>query len=168
MFSFKNNLFQASTINQPSQRSILIPTFPPTFVAPPALLTTTSSSSVNSQPTPNITTTADSLRLTAEALFKSNSVHRFPSTQFQCSDCQRIVKRCDVSVQTSLENNNKSRLRLVSLTSSDDGLTGDGPWLSLDSPYTRTATQEYPLGHTRQVIYENEVPSRTIPRMHHV
>ncbi len=141
-------------------------------MAPPTVLTTTTSSSVNPQPTPNITTKADSLRLTAEALFKSNSVHRFPSTQFQCSDCNRIVKRCDVSVQTSLNDktnpNNTSRLRLVSLTSSDDGLTGDGPWLSLDSPHNRMATQEYPMAHTKQVLHDNEVPSRTIPRMHHV
>jgi hypothetical protein len=169
----KNRYESTSIANQPitSQRSVSIPTFPPTFVSLPSLLTTTSSP-VNPQPTPNVTTTADNLRLTAQALFKSNSVHRSPSTQFQCSDCHRIVKRCDVSVQTSLDEktnpNTTSRIRLVSLTSSDDGLTGDGTWLSLDSPHARMATQEYPIGHTRQALHDHEVSSRSIPRMHHV
>ncbi len=174
-----NNSFQTSTPNQPitSQRSVLIPTFPPSFVAAPSFLTTTPSS-VNTQTTSNVmtTTTADNnLRLTAEALFKSNSVHRSPSTQFQCPDCHRIVKRCDVSVQTSLDDKTDpkttSRLRLVSLTSSDDGLAGDGTWLSLDSPHARMATQEYQKGHTKQVLHDNqynEVSLRSIPGMHHV
>jgi len=158
----------------PSQRSILIPTFPPSFVAPPSFLTT-ATTSVNTQTTPNITTTADSLRLTAEALFKSNSVHRFPSTQFTCSDCHRTVKRCDVSVQTSLDDNTNhnatSRLRLVSLTSSDDGVSSDGAWLSLDSPISRMTTQEYQMGNTRQVFHDNtydELSSSSIPGMYHV
>jgi len=118
---------------------------------------------------PDITaTTTDSLRLAAETLFKSNSVHRFPSNQFICSDCHRTVKRCDVSVQTSLDDdtnhNTTSRLRLVSLTASDDGLSGDSAWLSLDS---RMATQEYQMGNTRQVFHD-KLSSCSIPGMHHV
>jgi hypothetical protein len=118
---------------------------------------------VNTQILPN-----DNLRLAAETLFKSNSVHRFPSTQFICSDCHRTVKCCDVSVQTSLDENTTSRVRLVSLTSSDDGLNNDAAWLSLDS---RMANQEYQSGNTKQIFYDKEsdkLPSRSIPRMHHV
>jgi hypothetical protein len=112
----------------------------------------------------DVTTTSDSLRLAAETLFKSNSVHRFPSNQFICSDCHRTVKCCDVSVQTSLDNDTTSRLRLVSLTASDDGLSGDSAWLSLDS---RMATQEYQMGSTRQVFHD-KLSSCSIPGMHHV
>ncbi len=170
---YEINIFQASA-NQsiPSQRSVLIPTFPPTFIAPTQLLprTKTTSSSVNTQTMPNVTTTNDSLRLAAEALFKSNSVHRFPSNQYICSDCHRTVKRCDVSVQTSLDDdknhNTTSRLRLVSLTSSDDGLGGDGTWLSLDSPHSHMTTQEYHMGNTRQGY--DKLSSCKIPGMHHV
>lgn len=177
--NFKN-IFQASASPPiPPQRSILIPTFPPTFLAPPPLLTatTTTSSSVNTQTISNATTATDNLRITAETLFKSNSVNRFPSNQFICSDCHRTVKCCDVSVQTSLDSDNTnynagSRLRLVSLTSSDDGLGGgDGAWLSLDSPHPRTTAQEYQTGNTRQVLHDkryNELPSCTIPGMHYV
>ncbi|CAF0736343.1 unnamed protein product [Rotaria sordida] len=121
------NRFESTSANQyiPSQHSVLIPTFPPTFVAPHSLLTTTTiTPSNNTQTMSTIATTNDSLRLAAETLFKSNSVLRSPLTQFICSDCHRTVKRCDVSVQTSLDNNTNdnatSRLRLVSLTSSDD------------------------------------------------
>jgi hypothetical protein len=162
----------------PSQRNIVIPTFPPTFVAPPPLINTTAtttSSSVNTQTMSNVTTTTDSLRLAAEVLFKSNSVHRSPSNQFICSNCHRTVKSCDVSVQTSLDDdtdhNTTSRLRLVSLTSSDDGLSGDGAWFSLDSPRPRIATQEYQMGNTRPTVHDkgyDELSSRSIPRMHHV
>ena len=137
------------------------------------MLTMTAPPPVNTQTMPNAAaTTADSLRLTGEALFKSNSVHRSPSTQFLCSNCHRTVKLCDVSVQTSLEDKNNpntiSRIRLVSLTPSDDGLGGDSTWLSLDS---RTPTQEYSIDNTKQGVHGDrydQVSSRSIPRMHHV
>ena len=124
---------------------------------------------------PSVTTTTDNLRLAAEALFKSNSVHRSPSTQFICSDCHRTVKRCDVAVQTCLDNNTQSnatsRLRLVSLTASDDGLGGDGTWLSLDSPHPHMVSQEYQTNNTRQTLQHkkyDDISLRSIPRMHHV
>lgn len=143
-----------------------MPTFPPSFVAPPPLLTATTSI-----PSKNIQTTNDSLRLAAETLFKSNSVHRYPSTQFICSDCHRIVKCCDVSVQASLNDDNNNvtpRLRLVSLTSSDDGLNNEDAWLSFDSG---TANQKYPMNHTRQAFQDkdyDDCSTSTIPKMHHV
>jgi len=57
------------------------------------------------------------------------------------------------------------------LTSSDDGVSGDGAWPSLDSPHSRRTTQEYQMGNTRQVFHDNrydELPSCSIPGMHHV
>ncbi|CAF0773524.1 unnamed protein product [Rotaria sp. Silwood1] len=168
------NRFDSTSANQfiSSQRSVLIPTFPPTFVAPPPLLTTTTMPAFNNTQTISATsTTNDSLRLAAEALFKSNSVHRSPSTQFICSDCHQIVKRCDVGVQTSLDNNTNhnitSRLRLVSLTSSDDGLSNDDAWVSFDSQLTG---QRYQMNHTRQALKNeghNELSTCSIPKMHH-
>ena len=117
----------------------------------------------------------DNLRLAAEALFKSNSVHRSPSTQFTCSQCQRAVKCCDVSVQTSLDEKNNesaaSRLRLVSLSASDDGHGNDGTWLSLDSPHAHLVAQEHPSNSTKQTFPHrnyDDVSVRSIPRMHHV
>ncbi|CAF2872436.1 unnamed protein product [Rotaria sp. Silwood2] len=170
-----NNRFESTSTNQsiPSQCSVLMPTFPPAFVAPPPLFTTTTiRPSKNTQTLSSMTTTNDSLRLAAEALFKSNSVHRFPSTQFMCSDCHRIVKRCDVSVQTSLDNvtnhDATSRLRLVSLTSSDDGLNGDDAWLSFDSQMTG---QKYQMNHSKQALQSegyDELSTCLIPKMHHV
>lgn len=161
-----------------SQRSVLIPTFPPTFVAPPSMLTTTMTNT-SSVTTPNAAsqaaTAANNLRLTAETLFKSNSVHRSPSTQFLCSNCHQTVRRCDVSVQTSLDDRinpqSTSRLRLISLSTSDDGQTNDGAWLALDSPHARLNMQEYPIDETKELLHDNrynEVSSRTTPRMHHV
>ena len=151
------------------QRSVLIPTFPPTFVAPPSMFTTatTNTSSVTTLSTASqAATAANNLRLTAQTLFKSNTVHRSPSTQILCSNCQQTVRRCDVSVQTSLDDqminsNSTSRLRLISLTGSDDGLNNDGTWLALDS---RINIQEYPMDDTQQLFHE----SRSTPRMHHV
>jgi hypothetical protein len=62
----------------------------------------------------------------AELLFKSNTVRRYPSTHFSCSNCHQTIKCCDVSVQTSLDDNGSiSRKRVVLLTASDDGLSGD-------------------------------------------
>lgn len=143
----------------------MIPTFPPSFVALPTLISTASSStSNNTQTIPPFETNDENLRLAAEALFKSNSVHRSPSTQFVCSDCRRIVKRCDVSVQASLDDNvaydGKSRLRLVSLTSSDDGLNNEDAWLSLDS---RLADKRSQINQTCQ-----KDGYFSIPKMHHV
>jgi hypothetical protein len=137
---------------------------------------TTYSSSSNTQTTPAMTTPTDNLRLTAEALFKSNSVHRCPSTQFTCSNCQKTIKCCDVSVQASLDDNTNhngiSRLRLVSLTSSDDGLSGgDGAWLSLDSPHPHMTTQEYQRNNTGQTFRDKryeELPASSIPGMYYV
>jgi hypothetical protein len=124
---------------------------------------------------PSVTTTTDSLRFAAEALFKSNSVHRSPSNQFLCSNCHRTVKCCDVSVQTCLDDktnhNTTSRLRLVSLASSDDGLSGDGTWLSLDSSHLHMPAQEYQPSNTKQAFQDKgygEVSNSSIPRMHHV
>ncbi|CAF0883940.1 unnamed protein product [Adineta steineri] len=176
------NRFESTSTNQPipAQRSILIPTFPPTFMAQlPSIslptTTTTSSSSVNTQTIPSMTTTNDNLRAAAEALFKSNSVHRSPSQQVTCSNCQRSIKRCDVSVQTSLDDKSDdsatSRLRLVSLTSSDDGHSGDGSWLPLDSPHPPLVVQEHPTSFSRPISQHkgyDAISVRSIPRMHHV
>ena len=140
------------------------------------LTTPTNTSSVTTPSTSSqATTAANNLRLTAETLFKSNSVHRSPSTQFLCSNCQQTVRRCDVSVQTSLDDqtnpHSASRLRLISLTASDDGQTNDGTWLALDSPHVRLNLQEYPIDETKELLHDdrfNEVSSRSTPRMHHV
>ncbi|CAF4769642.1 unnamed protein product, partial [Rotaria magnacalcarata] len=156
-----------------SERSVLIPTFPPTIVAPPRFLTTIPVPSSNStQNMSSISTTNANLRLASEALFKSNSVHRYPSTQFTCSDCHRIVRVCDVSVQASLDNkideNAASRLRLVSLTSSDDGLAGDDAWFSFDSPLNG---QKNHTNHPIQVLKDERydgLSKCTLPKMHHV
>jgi len=129
--------------SHPTQRTIVMPTFPPIFVPPPPLLT------APTQPPPP---SNENLRL-AEALFKSNSVNRSPSTLFTCSNCSQTMKRCDVSVQTSLDKPNKfnstSRLRLISSTSDEDITNeNDGAWLSLESkpiiPEKRFSTSNIP------------------------
>lgn len=131
---------------------------------------TTNTSSVTTSTTASqAATAANNLRLTAQTLFKSNSVHRSPSTQFLCSNCHQTVRRCDVSVQTSLDDqminsDSTSRVRLISLTGSDDGVNNDGTWLALDSPHTRVNMQEYPMDNTQHLFHE----SRSTPRMHHV
>ncbi|UJR37214.1 hypothetical protein I4U23_029923 [Adineta vaga] len=169
------NRFETTSINQPisSQRTMMLPTFPPTFVPllPPTSSSSTTSSSINTQTTvPSMAATDDNLRLAANALFKSNSVHHFPSTQFICSACNRTIKRCDASIQTSLDGkpnpNEVSRLRLVSLSTSDDGA-----WLSLDSPHAHGAIQETPVTNTKQTFQHgnfDHVSIRPIPKMHHV
>ena len=171
-------MFQTSA-NQPivSQHSILVPTFPPTFLAPPPLLTTTTiSPSNNTQTACTFSTINDNLRLVAEALFKSNSVHRSPSTQFVCSNCHRTIKRCDISIQTSLHDNTNdkesSRLRLVSFTSSDDGRNDDDSgWLSFDSAHSHVTSQDYPVNNTTQSFQNkrsDKLSTYSIPETHHI
>lgn len=127
------------------------------------MFTTNTSSVATPSTTSQTATAANNLRLTAETLFKSNTVHRSPSAPFLCSNCQQTVRRCDVSVQASLDeqinSTATSRLRLISLTGSDDGT-----WLALDSPHARLNMPDYPIDETKQLFRE----SRTTPRMHHV
>lgn len=151
----------------------MLPTFPPTFVAPPPLLTTTTTTTNPLLKNPQTDkTTHENLRFAAEALFKSNSVDRSPSTHFICSDCRRTVKLCDVSVQASLDNksgdNGRSRLRLVSLTSSDDGLTNDDAWFSYDS---NTTSRKGAMNHGKQTLNDDlydDLSTGTIPKLQHV
>ncbi|CAF1679096.1 unnamed protein product, partial [Adineta ricciae] len=165
------NRYESTSMNQPvtSQRSMVLPTFPPTFVPllPPTSTVTTPL--INTPTVPLMTTTNDNLRMAAETLFKSNSVHRSPSTQYICSECHRTVRRCDVSVQASLDDrsnqNDPSRLRLVSLPTSDDGA-----WLTLDSPPAFSIVQETSLKNAKQTFEQrnyNDVSVRPLPRMHH-
>jgi hypothetical protein len=149
-----------------SQHSFLIPTFPPIFVAPLTMLNTTTPSSSTTTPTTPVPT--DNLRL-AESLFKSNSVHRYPSTYFICSNCHRTVKFSDVSVQTSLDDpGTTSRVRVVSLTSSDDGLHNNTAWVSLEPHHAHMTVQEYQMGNARRPSQDLGLPSSSIPGMHHV
>ena len=144
---------QGSTQPSPaSQRSILMPTFPPTFVAPPSFLT--ASPSVSAVP-PWTGSQTENLRLAAEALFKSNSVHRSPSTNYFCSNCRQSVQRCDASIQASLDGTvnraQASRLRLISMASDDEGLASDGAWLSIDPTHPQPISQDYPTNETKPV-----------------
>ena len=131
------------------QHSLLMPTFPPTFVA-------SLPSVSNHPPSPSIPGT--NLRL-AESLFKSNSVHRFPSVQYLCSECRRTVKCSDVSVQTN------ARLRLLSPTTSEDGLVEEKPWVPVE---VKPLVQGPFFGYTRRVSQEKGSSPCTIPGMHHV
>lgn len=148
-----------------TQRSILMPTFPPIFVPPPQLITTTTVT--------NELNTNENLRL-AETLFKSNSVNRSTTTSVVCSNCSRTIKRCDVSVQTSLDKSNKfnltSRLRLISSTSDEETTNeNDGAWISLDSPHERKVTNEfYPINSTKSIIPENKFSTSNIPGVYDV
>ncbi|CAF3607078.1 unnamed protein product [Rotaria sp. Silwood1] len=152
-----------------SQHNIVIPTFPPTFVtALPLLNTTNSSSSTITQTTPTTTTAVDNLRL-AEGLFKSNTVHRYPSTHFICSNCHQTIKCCDVSVQTSFDDHDTiSRMRIVSHTASDDEINGDTDWVSYEPHCTHMTVQEYQMGNTKKAFHDTGLPSNSIPQMHHV
>jgi hypothetical protein len=153
-----------------SQHSVVIPTFPPTFVTSFSMVNTTSSSpSIVTQTTPTATIATDNLRL-AQSLFKSNSVHRYPSTHFICSNCHQTVKCCDVSVQTSLDDQNTtSRIRVVSLTSSDDGLhSSDTTTISLEPHHAHMTLQQYQMGNVRRPSQDAGLPSNSIPQMHHV
>jgi hypothetical protein len=147
------------------QHSILIPTFPPTFVTSiPMVNTTTSSSSPSSVLQPTTTTVADNLRL-AESLFKSTTVHRYPSSHYICSNCHQTIKCCDVSVQTSLdEHSTTSRIRGISFTPSDDDINT----ISLEPHHAHMTIQAYQLGNTRRSSQDAELSSSSIPQMHHV
>jgi hypothetical protein len=145
---------------------MIIPTFPPTFVTSlPLINTATSSSPVTNQ---NTKIAADNLRL-AESLFKSNTVHRYPSTYFICSNCHRTVKCCDVSVQTTLhDHGTTSRIHVVTLTASDDELNRDTPWISLEPHHEHMILQEYQMGYLGRPSQDAGLASNSIPQMHHV
>ncbi|UJR08997.1 hypothetical protein I4U23_013247 [Adineta vaga] len=151
------------------QHSVIIPTFPPTFVTPlPLFNTTTSPSPVVIQTPVSTTTAADNLHL-AESLFKTNTVHRYPSTHFICSKCHQTIKCCDVSVQTSLDDHNHtSRNHRISLTLSDDELSHNSVRKSLESHHAHMTVQEYRMGNTRRPSQDLTLSSDLIPQMHHV
>ncbi|CAF1172852.1 unnamed protein product [Rotaria sordida] len=153
----------------PSSHNILIPTFPPIFVTSLPLLNTTNSSSSTVTQTPSTTTiTIDNLRL-SETLFKSNTVHRYPSSHFICSNCHQTIKCCDVSVQTSLDDHNTiSKIHVISHTASDDEFNGDTTWTSYEPHGTHMTVQEYQMGHARKVSHDTGLPSNSIPQMHRV
>lgn len=58
------------------------------------------------------------------------------------------------------------------MTLSDDGLNGDQPWLSLDSPHPRNTNQDFQMNNTRQGDHQDkrydDLPPCTIPGMHYV
>ncbi|CAF1164849.1 unnamed protein product [Rotaria sordida] len=153
----------------PLSHNILIPTFPPIFVTSLPLLNTTNSSSSTVTQTPSTTTiTIDNLRL-SETLFKSNTVHRYPSSHFICSNCHQTIKCCDVSVQTSLDDHNTiSKIHVISHTASDDEFNGDTTWTSYEPHGTHMTVQEYQMGHARKVSHDTGLPSNSIPQMHRV
>ena len=156
-----------------TQHSMMMPTFPPTFITSLAMMQSNSNvPSVTQSPTSNTLATANEKLRLAESLFKSTSVHRYPSTNFVCSNCNRTLKCADVSIQTSLDESvsrgSTSRLRVVSLTSSDDGTGGDAGWLSLDPHHAPMTVQEYQLGQTRRPSHDPGFSSFSIPGMHHV
>ncbi len=146
---------------------MIIPTFPPSFATSLPLLNTTTSY----LPTINQTTAIvnDNLRL-AESLFKSNTVHRYPSSHFICSNCHQTIKCCDVSVQTSLDHlDTTSRKRVVSLIVGDDELTGNIARVSLEPHnHAHMTVKEYQRGITRSPSQDAGLPSNSIPQMHHV
>jgi hypothetical protein len=130
------------------------------------LNSTTPPSPVVIQPT--TTTITNNLRL-AESLFKSNTVHRYPSTHFICSNCHQTVKCCDVSVQTSLDDHGTpSRARVISLTASDDGINTDTIRASLEHHHGHMTVQEYQMGNTRRPSEDLGLSFNSIPQMHHV
>jgi hypothetical protein len=138
---------------------MVIPTFPPTYATPLPLFNTTIPSSSGINPT----TANDNLRL-AESLFKTNTVHRYPSTHYICSNCHQTIKCSDVSVQTSLDDHHTtSRTRVVSLTASSDGLSGGTTRVSLD--HGHMTVKEYQSGRLSQ---DTSLPSHSIPQMHDV
>ncbi|CAF3148262.1 unnamed protein product [Rotaria sp. Silwood2] len=155
-----------TTPSTQSQHTIVIPTFPPTFVTSLPLFNTTNSSSTIVTQTKPIA--IDNLRL-AETLFKSNTVHRYPSTHFICSNCHRTIKCCDVSIQTSLDDHNTiSRMRVISHTTSDDEFHDDKGWISSEPHCTHMTVQEYQMGNTKKAFQDTGLPSNSIPQMHHV
>ena len=130
--------------------------------------TTTSSSSIVTQNVPSTTTVNDNLRL-AQSLFKSNTVHRYPSSHFICSNCHQTIKCCDVSVQASLdEHDSTSRTRVISYTSSDDGLNSDATRISLEPHHAHLTLQQYQMGNIKRSSQDGGLPSNAIPQMHHV
>ncbi|CAF2390746.1 unnamed protein product [Rotaria sp. Silwood2] len=89
-----NEFISTTTLEHIQEQSktnrVIIPTFPPIFVTPLPLHNTTSS------PSPVVTSTiTDDFHL-AESLFKLNTVHRYPSSHFICSNCHRTIKYCDI------------------------------------------------------------------------
>jgi hypothetical protein len=133
-----------------SQHTVIVPTFPPTFTTSFPLFNT--SSSINQT---IATVNNDNLHL-AESLYKSNNVHRYPSTYFICSNCHKTIKYSDVSVQTSLDD---LRRRVVSFTDSDDGNLHN---------HSHMTVKEYQQGHTRRSSHDSTLISNSIPQMHHV
>ncbi|CAF0879084.1 unnamed protein product [Adineta steineri] len=157
-----------SVATNQSQHSLIIPTFPPMFVQSIPSFNTNTSSSSPAVSQPPASTTSDTLRF-AESLFKTNNVHRYPSTHFICSNCHQTIKCHDVSVQTSLDDRSATtRTRLISLTASDDSLDTDLAWNSLEPHHAHMTVQEYQTGHARRSSQDAGLPSNSIPQMHHV
>jgi hypothetical protein len=149
-----------------SQHSVIIPTFPSIFVTlPPLLNTTTSSSSPVISQTTTIAT--DTLPL-AKSLFKSNTVHRYPSTYFICSNCHRTNKCCDVSVQTSLhDHSTTSSIYVVLLTTADDEVNRDTSRISLEPHHAHLVVKEYQMGYLARPSQDAALPSDATAQMHH-
>jgi hypothetical protein len=106
-------------------------------------------------------TKTDNLRL-AESLFKSNTVHRYPSTNFICSNCHKTIKCCDVSVQTS-------QIGVVPLTPSKGELNSDTGWISLEPHnHIHMTVQGYQMGNTKRLSQDIGLPSNSIPQMHRI
>lgn len=172
MFGYKKCfvLIQAPpTPTGQSQRSIVVPTFPPTFVTSIQWINRSNSSSpVNTPTMSKKLTPPNNLRL-AESLFKSNSVLRQPSVRFVCSNCQQAVKCCDASVQTSaIDDKKQCRGRIVSHTGSDDEFNNNTPWIPLESHYANMTVQEYQLGGSRKPTYQSSLPAKATPQMHDI
>jgi hypothetical protein len=154
-----NDFTSSQTSTNQSQYSIIVPTFPPNFTTAIPLFNT---SGINQT---NATVTNDNLRI-AESLYKSNTVHRYPSSYFICSNCHKTVKCSDVSVQTSIDD---PRIRVVSLTASDDGLNCNPTSTSLESyNHLHMTVKEYQQGSTRRSSHEAVLSSDSIPQMHRV
>ncbi len=151
-----DSFFTFQTYTNQSPHNVLIPTFPPTFVTSfPMHNVPTSSPSIINQ------TKTDNLRL-AESLFKSNTVHRYPSTNFICSNCHKTIKCCDVSVQTS-------QIGVVPLTPSKGELNSDTGWISLEPHnHIHMTVQGYQMGNTKRLSQDIGLPSNSIPQMHRI
>ncbi|CAF3360506.1 unnamed protein product [Rotaria socialis] len=150
-----------------SPHSIVIPTFPPSFATTLQWLNATNCALSADNHSATIAA-MDNLQL-AETLFKSNNVHRYPSTQFTCAKCHRTVKCCDISVQTSFaDDSSTSRIDAVSHASPNSEHYIDSGWVPFEPHCLHMKVKKYQIGNIRKTHQDIGLRANSIPQMHHV
>ncbi|CAF1327133.1 unnamed protein product [Rotaria magnacalcarata] len=150
-----------------SPHSIVVPTFPPSFATTLQWLNATNSALSPGNHSATIAA-MDNLQL-AETLFKSNNVHRYPSTHFICAKCHQKSKCCDVSVQTSFaDDTSTSRIDDVSHTSSNSEPYIDNGWVPFEPHCSHMRVKKYQIGNIIKTHQDIGLRANSIPQMHHV